>query len=277
MMLTGKTVLVTGANAGIGKATAYAFAQLGATVIMVARDAMRGKTAQDEIITASKNENVHLLLADLSEQSSIRQLTSQIRDRVKQLDILINNAAVYRSERTLTSDGFEVMFATNHLGHFLLTNLLLDLLEASKSARIVNVTAPSTVKLNFDDLQGEKNFNSLSAFGASKMANLLFTFELSNRLKTSHITVNAIHPGLVRSGIMKDANIVIRLLTRLMSGSPEKAANAIVALSTSEAYAGKSGKFYKNGREITPAPYALNEVHQQQLWSISERLRRRPN
>jgi NAD(P)-dependent dehydrogenase (short-subunit alcohol dehydrogenase family) len=189
---------------------------------------------------------------------------------------LINNASVYKRKRTVTVDGFEEMFAANHLGPFLLTNLLVEPLhaavQADGSARVLNITAPSTVPLNFDDLQGERSFNSLNVFGATKMANLLFTFELARRLENTGITVNAIHPGLARSGLMKEAFILMRLFTRLASGPPEKVTGGILQAATAPEFANVSGKFLHNGKEIEAPAYARDRTAQQKLWEVSEQL-----
>lgn len=184
--------------------------------------------------------------------------------------------AFSKRQRTVTVDGFEEMFAANHLGPFLLTHLLLERLQAAVqadgSARVLNITAPSTVQLNFEDLQGERNFNSLNAFGATKMANLLFIFELARRLENTGITANAIHPGLARSGLMKEAFILMRLITQLASSPPEKVTSAILQAATAPEFASTSGKFLHNGKEIEVPAYAHDRTAQQRLWERSEAL-----
>lgn len=176
----------------------------------------------------------------------------------------------------MTVDGFEEMFAGNHLGPFLLTNLLLERLQAAVqadgSAHILNITAPSTVPLNFDDLQGEREFNSLKTFGATKMANLLFTFALARKLENTGITVNAIHPGLVRSSLMKEAFTPLRLFSWLMSGSPNKAVENILPTLVAPEFERTTGKFLYRGKEIDAPPYAYDHDVQQRLWDVSESL-----
>jgi NAD(P)-dependent dehydrogenase (short-subunit alcohol dehydrogenase family) len=206
----------------------------------------------------------------------VRNLGTILVSRYNKIDVLINNAAVYTRNRRTTVDGFESMFATNHLGPFLLTYLLLDQMRASDSARILNITAPSTVELNFEDLQGEQKFTSLNAFGATKMANLLFTLELARRLQNTGVTVNAIHPGLVKSGIMKEAFAPLRLLTGLFAGSPARAAEEIVRVATSPEFAKVNGKFLHNGKEIDIPAFALDPGNQQRLWEISEQMTKAP-
>jgi NAD(P)-dependent dehydrogenase (short-subunit alcohol dehydrogenase family) len=264
--------MVTGARSGIGKAIAMALAKLGATVVMVARDRTKGESVLAEVKAASGNATSELLIADLSSQASVREAVMAFKDRHARLDLLVNNAAVFKSKRELTPDGIEVMFATNHLGPFLLTNLLLDVLKASSSARILIVTAPSTVKLNFEDVQGERRFNALSAFGATKMANLLFAFALARRLQRSGVTVNAIHPGLVKTSLMQEAPAPLRILTNLMSTTPERAVEPIVRVATAPEFADGSGRFYRNSKEIRATDYAYDESVQEQLWAESARL-----
>ena len=271
-----KVFVVTGATSGIGKALASDLAKSGETVVMVARDADRGSAALQEIAGATQHSNLDLQLCDLAVLSSVRNLAEILKSKYEKINVLINNASVYKRTRVVTVDGFEEMFAANHLGPFLLTNLLLEPLQAAAqadgSARILNVTAPSTVQLNFDDLQWERRFDSLTAFGATKMANLLFTFELARRLENTGITVNAIHPGLARSGLMREASFLVRLLTRLASRPPEKVSGAIMQAAVAPEFQRTTGKFLRNGKEIEAAAYAHDRSAQQQLWEISEQL-----
>lgn len=270
--MQGKICLVTSATSGIGNATALELAKQGHTVLVVARNQTRGNDAKQAIIKDLGHSAVDVVLADLSSQQSIRALAQYIKANYPRLDVLINNAAVYTASRTVTTDGLELMFATNHIAYFLLTTLLLDHLHLSDAGRILNVTAPSTSKLNFDDLQGVQRFNALSAFGASKMCNLLFTFALAKHLEETTVTVNAVHPGLVRSRLLKDANVVIRTLSRLVSRPPEQAGRQIAELATSPQFAGKNGRFYRAGQEIKYSPYAADSTNQDKLWTISEQL-----
>jgi NAD(P)-dependent dehydrogenase (short-subunit alcohol dehydrogenase family) len=271
-----KVFVVTGATSGIGKALALDLAKKSATVVMVARDADRGSAALKEIVLATQNPNVDLQLCDLSILSSVRNLAEILKSSYEKVDVLINSAGTYKRKRTVTVDGFEEMFAANHLGPFLLTNLLLELLQtavqAHGSARVLNITAPSTTQLNFDDLQNERNFNSLNAFGATKMANLLFTFALARRLENTGITVNAIHPGLARSGIMKEAFAPLRLFTWLISSSPQKITENILPAATAPEFKKTTGKFFYRGKEIEAPAYAYDRDAQQRLWEVSESL-----
>ena len=274
--MANKVLVVTGATSGIGKALAVDFAKTGEFVVLVARDAGRGSAALEENRAATQNPNVDLQLCDLSILSSVRNLAEILKSKYEKIDVLINNASVYKRKRVVTVDGFEEMFAVNHLGPFLLTNLLLEQLQAAVqadgSARILNITAPSTVPLDFDNLQGERKFNSLTAFGATKMANLLFTFELARRLENTGITANAIHPGLTRSGLMREAFFLIRLLTRLTSSPPEKVTGTIVQAALAPEFQKTTGKFLHNGKEFEVPAYANDPDAQQRLWQVSETL-----
>jgi NAD(P)-dependent dehydrogenase (short-subunit alcohol dehydrogenase family) len=275
-----KIFVVTGATSGIGKALIEDLAKTGQTIVMVARDADRGSAVLNEITSATQNPNLDLQLCDLSVLSSVRNLAQILNSKYQKINVLINNASVYKRKRVTTVEGFEEMFATNHLGPFLLTNLLLELLQAgvqeNGSAHVLNITAPSTVQLDFNDLQSEKKFNSLTAFGATKMANLLFTFALARRLENTGITVNAIHPGLARSSLMKESFPLLRLFTWLISSPPQKVTENIVQPATASAYEQMSGKFLHRGKEIEAPEYAHDHEAQQQLWDASERLTSAP-
>jgi retinol dehydrogenase-14 len=264
--------LVTGANAGLGKATALGLARLGATVVLACRDQMRGEAALADIKATSGNQAVDLLLVDLSSLASVRSAAADCTRRHPRLDVLINNAGIFTRQRTLTPDGLETMFATNHLGPFLLTNLLLGTLKASVSARILTITAPSTSTLNFDDLQGEKRFGALGAFGASKACNLLFSYELARRLEGSGVISNAIHPGLVKSTLMKEAAAPIRFVSQVISASPEKAAEVPVYYASSPEVEGVTGKFFRGKKAISSSPYSRDPANQRRLWDVSEKL-----
>lgn len=271
-----KVFMVTGVTSGLGKAIALALAKTGETVILVARDADRGAQVIKEIAAVTQNPDLDLQLCDLANLASVRNLATILSNRYDKIDVLINNASAYKKKRETTVDGYERMFATNHLGPFLLTYMLLDKLKASGSGRIINITAPSTTQLNFEDLQSEKKFNSLTAFGATKMANLLFTYELARRMEGTGVMVNAVHPGLVRSALMKEASAPIRLLTWLFSSPSNRAAEDIARLATSPEFESTSGKFLHNGKEIQAAEYALNPAIQSKLWTVSEELTRAP-
>lgn len=264
-----KVFVVSDATSGIGKALAADLAKTGETVVIVARDAERGKATFDEIGLAVPNAILDLQLCDLSILSSVRNLAEIIKSRYEHVDVLVNNGNVRRQKRAITVDGFEEMFAANYLGPFLLTNLLLGTLQAAVqangSARVLNITAPSTVQLNFDDLQGTRSFSSSNALSAANMATLLFTFELARRLENTGITVNALHPGVTRSGLL-------RFLRRLASPPPENVTRPILDAVVGPDFEKVTGKFLHNGREVDLPAYAHDQAAGQRLWEISEDL-----
>lgn len=267
-----KVVVVTGVTSGIGKALAMRLARSGENVVLVARDAQRGGLVQEEIKSQSQNPEIDLVLSDLSSLSSVRNAAAIIKSKHEKIDVLINNAAIYKSRRELSTDGFELMFVTNHLGPFLFTHLLLNPLLTSGSARILNISAPSSTQLDFDNLQGEKKFNSLTAFGASKMMNLLFTFELARRLENMGATVNAIHPGLVRSSLMNETSAPMRFLLRLASAPAERVAVDIIRVALDPEFEKVTGRFFHKAKEIEAAAYAHDRKAQQRLWELSSDL-----
>jgi NAD(P)-dependent dehydrogenase (short-subunit alcohol dehydrogenase family) len=267
--MKGKVCLITGANGSLGKATAVALAQLGATVILACRNKVRADKVKADVISATKNSAVELILVDLSSQESIRQMATTFIEKYNRLDVLINNAAIYKSQHEMTSEGLELMFATNHIGPFLLTNLLLDKLKASAPARVLVITAPSTTPLDFDNLQGEQRFSSLQAFGVTKMCNLLYSYELARRLEGTGVTVNAVHPGLMKSNLMREAPLAMRWLTQLASSAPTKAASSLVYFASAPEMAGVTGKFFKDGKAIESNQYSHDQVIQHRLWDVS--------
>ena len=264
---------MTGGTSGVGRALAEAMAAAGLTVGIVARDGRRGEEARGAVAAASGNDRVELSTGDLSDLSSIRRLAGTVAKAHAAIDILVHCAAVYTPRRGVTADGLETMFATNVAAPFLLTNLLLDQLRAG-SARILVLSAPSTVRLDFDDLQAERRFRSLTAFGASKAADLLFTFELARRLEGSGVTANAIHPGLVRSKLMRDAPAPLRWSTWLVSRSPARAVESIVPVALAAQYEGLTGRFYKGGREIEAPSYTRDPEVASRLWDVTASLTR---
>jgi len=243
-----------------------------ANVVLLCRDRTRGEEAKAEVRRASGSDAVELMLADLSSQRSVRRFAQDFADAHPQLHMLVNTAAVFVNSRRVTEDGLELMFATNHLGPFLLTNLLLEALKAGALSRIITVSALSTTKLDFEDLQGERRFRPLTAFGASKAANLLFTYELARRLAGTGVTANVIHPGLMRTHLMRDAPALIRFLAWLASRSPAAAAETVVHLAAAPEVENVTGRFFKKKQIAESSPYSRDPNVQHRLWEVSLRL-----
>ncbi len=268
----GKICLVTGANAGIGKATATALARRGATVVMVCRDQARGEAAMAEVRAESGNGSVTLLLADLASQASIRCLASTVQETCPRFHVLINNAGVARWRRSVTAEGIETMFAVNYLAPFLLTNLLIERLKESAPARIINVASAQHHPLDFADLQHQKRFSGVRAYGRSKFAMMLFTYELAKRLQGTGVTVNCLSPGVAATNLARDMPLPFRLMTRLLFGSPENAAQTSLYLASSPAVAGITGKYFDRCKEAKTSAKTCDTAASQRLWDISATL-----
>lgn len=276
--MSGKVCMITGANSGIGKATALGLARMGATVVMVCRDQNRGKAAMDEIKAQSDNKSVNLMIADLASQNSIRQLVKDFKVSYQQLHVLINNAGVAKANRTLTVDSIETTFAVNHLAPFLLTNLLLDMLKAGTPTRIVNVSSMvhKWGAIDFDDLQGEKRYNMDKAYNQSKLADVLFTYELARKLQGTGVTVNSLEPGMVATDFGREYTGFKRLMTtkiwRPLMKSPEKGAETSIYLASSPEVEGITGKHFINKKATKSSKESFNESTSKRLWKVSEEL-----
>ncbi|ABD07884.1 Short-chain dehydrogenase/reductase [Rhodopseudomonas palustris HaA2] len=276
---TKRTALITGANSGLGKAVATALAAEDARVGLVARDRERGETALADIRAATGNNDLHLFVADLADQSAIRALAQAVHRRFDRLHLLINNAGTAFPARRLSPDGIECAFAVNHLGPFLLTNLLLDLLRASAPARIVNVGTRISTALDFEDLNWERRpYRMMQGYGQSKLGNLHFTFELARRLQGSGVTVNCVFPGVFKSnlgGTDGAQGALLKLFARWGGWaipSPERAARRVLYLANAPELATVSGQYFGD-RKIIPAPaQALDVEANRRLWQISEAL-----
>jgi NAD(P)-dependent dehydrogenase (short-subunit alcohol dehydrogenase family) len=279
--MTGKVVAITGANAGIGKETAVALAGMGATVVMTARDAGRGAEALTEVRERSASSSVELLALDLADLASVRKCASELLDRHDRLDVLVDNAGLILSQRTVTTDGFETTFGVNHLGHFCLTTLLLDRLRASAPARIVVVASQAHKMarhgLDFDDLQtAHRRYRGFDVYSRSKLANLYFTRELARRLAGTGVTVNATHPGYVASRFGRDGDThlepFMRIGERLFAITPEAGARTSVYLASAPELTGATGGYYARCRPIAMSKQAQDDVAARRLWDASEKL-----
>ena len=276
--MQGKICLITGGTNGIGKVAALELARMGATVIIVGRNADKTAKVVAEIKAASGNKTVDYLLADLSAQADIRQLATEFKAKYSQLHVLLNNAGTIDTKREMTVDGIEMTFALNHLAYFLLTNLLLDTIKASAPARIICVSSGlhTSGKVDFDNLQGERSYGGMPAYSASKLENILFTIELAQRLEGTGVTVNALHPGWVNTGFGKNNNGLVSkiqsLITPLMARSPEKGAETSIYLASSLDVEKISGKYFADSKPKPPAPQASDKETAKKLWNISASL-----
>ena len=275
--LTEKTCLITGANSGIGKAAALGLAKMGANLVIVCRDPEKGQAALAEIMAESGNKNIELMLADMSSQDSVRKLASDFQANHQKLHILVNNAGVYLTRRTTTPDGFEATFATNFLGPFLLTSLLLNVLKASAPSRIVNVSsdAHNGVRMNFEDIHGEKKFSGWQAYGQSKLAMILFTHELSKRLAGTGVTVNSVHPGVVRTHFAKNNGGLVGLGFRIIGVffiSPSASAKRVLYVATSPELDNVTGKYFTKMHEAKSSKESYDDLSAKRLWQMSEHL-----
>ncbi len=271
-----KVALVTGGTSGIGKATAMALSAMGADVVVVGRDRERGEGAAAEI-RARTGGKVDLALADLSSQAEVRALADEFERRYDRLDVLVNNAGVVQSERTETPDGLETTFATNHLSPFLLTNLLLDTLKESAPSRVVTVSSEAERwgNIDFDDLQSKKRYRGFPVYGMTKLANIMFTYELAERLEGTGVTATCMHPGAVNTRFGTNNSGPMTILFRAFKPfmrTPEQGADTVIWLAASPEVEGISGRYYADRKVIEPKKIANDPAARRRLWEQSERL-----
>jgi NAD(P)-dependent dehydrogenase (short-subunit alcohol dehydrogenase family) len=274
--LTGRICVVTGASRGIGRATAEGLARLGAKVILVCRRQEDGELVS-RAIGAESRIAPDVVTADLSSQASIRQAAGYLRVRYPQLHVLINNAGVIPRRREVTTDGLEMQFAVNHLAYFLLTNLLLPQLKAGAPARIINVSsgAHTHANIDFDDLQAERGYQSKEVYSRSKLANILFTYELSRRLSGTGITANCLNPGVVTTGMLADYMGIPRAGAALAStfgARPEEGAGTSIYLASSPQIASVTGKYFERKQPTASSRASYDEAAARRLWAVSEHL-----
>jgi NAD(P)-dependent dehydrogenase (short-subunit alcohol dehydrogenase family) len=272
--MAGRTVLVTGGTGGIGKATALGLARLGAHIAITGRDSMRTEGAVREIRGAGGRE-VDAFVADLSSRSEVRRLAGEVLGRLPRIDVLVNNVGGYWNTRHRTADGLERTFALNHLAPFLLTGLLLDRLKDSAPARVVTVAsnAHKQGRIDFDDLQGERSYSGARAYNQSKLANVLFSYELARRLAGTGVTANALHPGVVRTGFGADdpagsQRMFVPLLRPFMK-SPARGAATSIHLATAPELADVSGRYFVRSTPTRSSPRSYDEAVAARLWQIS--------
>jgi NAD(P)-dependent dehydrogenase (short-subunit alcohol dehydrogenase family) len=273
-VMQGKTCMITGASSGIGRATAMALARMGATLVLVCRDGSRGEETVAAIAAETGNRDVTLMLADLSSQREIRRLAAEFLATDRPLHVLINNAGAFNLRRTVTTDGIESTFAVNHLAYFLLTNLLLEHLQRSAPARIVNVASEAHRfgALDFGDLCNQRRYRAMRVYGQSKLANILFTAELARRIAGSAVTANSLHPGAVATGLGSNNGAWARALIaglRPFFRTPADGAATSVHLAAAAAVEGVSGRYFANCREKPPSRDAQDPEAARRLWEIS--------
>ena len=273
-----KNILITGATSGIGRSTVLALSSMGASVTFIARNKDKAEILLKELNTKSQNQAAYIL-ADLSSQKEVKSAAKEYLKMNRPLDILINNAGLINLKRRETIDGFEETFAVNHLAYFSLTNLLIDKLKESESARIINISSGAhqfVKRMNFDDIQSEKNYKPFKVYSYSKLANILFTRKLSEILKDDNITVNCLHPGVVATGFAsqndsKFQKFLFKLSKPFMRSS-NKGAETSIYLSSSEDVSDVSGKYFYNSKVSKISSGASNEEDTERLWRISMEL-----
>jgi NAD(P)-dependent dehydrogenase (short-subunit alcohol dehydrogenase family) len=272
----GKTVLITGANQGVGKQSAIELGKMGAKLILVCRSADKGKAAVADVQSAGAKD-VELLVGDVGSQIDVRRLAAEVKAKHGKLDVLLNNAGAVMHARRETKDGLEETFAVNHIGYFLLTTLLLDLLKASAPARIVSVSSEAhrSATMKWNDLQMKSGWSALASYGQSKLCNILFTRELARRLEGTRVTANCLHPGVVATGFgHKEGGFIHFALTlaKPLLMTPEKGARTQVWLASSPEVEGVSGKYFDKQKERQTSKAAQEQDAPERLWAISEKL-----
>jgi len=277
-MLKNKTVLITGASAGIGLHTAIGLAKLGAEVVMVGRDERRTAEAVSLVKAQTGNPSISYLIADLSSLKEVRKLASEFKSNYQKLDVLLNNAGAIFLRRKTTVEGYEMTFGLNHLNYFLLTDLLLDMLKAQPKARVVNVASNAHYRghILFDDLQSEKGFfNGMSVYSNSKLANVLFAYELARRLKGTNVTANCLHPGFVASNFALNNGFLVNIFMAFMRHrlTNEQGARTSIYLASSPDVEGVSGRyFHYNMKEKRSSDESHDESVAKRLWEASEKM-----
>jgi len=276
--MQGKVCLVTGATAGIGQATVKLLAQQGATVVGVGRNPAKNEFSTQMIREETGNPAVDYLLADLSSQQEIRALAQQFLDKYDRLDVLINNAGATFAERQESVDGIEMTFALNHLGYFLLTDLLSDILQASAPARVINVSSSlhKFGKLDFGDIPFRHGYARSKAYRRSKLANIAFTYELARHFSNQEIAVNAMNPGLVATNVGESAGGITAkvkgLVDKIAGLTPEQGAETIIYLATSPEVRGVSGRYFVKEKSVPSSKITYDLAFCRRLWAVSESL-----
>ena len=271
MNLNSKICIITGATSGIGRETAIALAGKGATLVLPVRNLLKGKELKEEIYSKTGNSRVDIMECDFASLLSVRNFSSAFLNKYDRLHILINNAGLWESKPHKSHDGIELTFAVNHLAPFLLTNLLLDVMKKSAPGRIVNVSSEAhrSGRMKFDDLEGKKSWNSLRAYGQSKLANILFTVKLAEILKDHNITVNCLHPGVVATNLFTLLPKFLMKFASLFMLSPEKGAQTTIFLATSPEIGNITGQYFSKKKIKRTTSEARDKEVADRLWEIS--------
>jgi len=277
--MQGMVCLVTGATSGIGQVTAQELARLGARVIIVGRSPERCAQTVDQIRSATGATSIESLVADLSSLAELRRLAGQVRERAPRLDVLVNNAGAMFWKRAESVDGIEMTLALDHFSYFVLTSLLLPLLKQSAPARIVNVASDAHKggSINFDDIEAKQRYSGWKAYQQSKLANILFTYELARRIAGTGVTANALHPGFVRTRFLKVfdeawAGWLIRRAADLVAISPEQGARTSIYLASSPEVEGMSGRYFVREKPAESSAQSRDQAAAQRLWKLSEEM-----
>jgi len=274
--MKGRTCLITGATDGIGKETAIGMAKNGYNLILIGRNKEKGKKVSDEIRKITNSIDIDFFTADLILMKEVSRVANEVCQKYDRIDVLINNVGAYFAFRDVTEEGFERTFALNHLGYFLMTKKLLNLVEASDYARIVSVSSSAHygIDFEFDNPNGEKKYKGFDAYKKSKLANVMFTYELAKRVKDKGITANCLHPGFVATKFGNNNNILWRAFISfaklLMAISVEDGAKTSIHLACSDDVKDITGKFFANSQVKKGSSKAKNEEHNRKLWELSE-------
>jgi NAD(P)-dependent dehydrogenase (short-subunit alcohol dehydrogenase family) len=265
--MTNKTILITGSTDGIGKQTAIELAKFGSRIIIHGRNGERCKKAAVEIADKTENLNIDYLSADFTSLAQVKEMANSMNSKYERLDVLINNAGVFENEKIFTINGYEKTFSINHLAHFLLTNLLIDLLKITAPSRIINVSSIAHSNCDFDleNLNGEKYFNNYNAYAISKAANILFTYKLAEDLKETDVTVNSLHPGVITTKLLRKG-------FNMQGASLEEGASTSVYLTSSPEVGGVTGKYFINSEESNSAPFTYDAELQGKLRDVSYKM-----
>ena len=275
--ITNKVIVITGATDGMGLVTAEELAKHGPKLVLIGRNLEKCNSVVEHLKRQSGNQNIEFLQADLSSQTDIRRVADEFKEKYDRLDILINNAGAYFPKKMVSEDGYEMTFALNHFGYFLLTNLLLDTIKHSAPARIINIssTAHSSAKIDWNDINMEKKYHPWLAYANSKLMNLYFTYELAGRLIGTGVTVNAVHPGLVNSQFGKQGGgpflAIFRAMQKGSGKTPENGARTAIYLALSDEIEGVTGEYFADEKLSKSSKVSRDKTLAKKLWDISEK------